>query len=251
MTKIIAIANHKGGQGKTTTAVNLGAALTLQGFNVLLIDLDAQRNMTSSLMEEDSVEASVYDSFVSDAPLPIVRITERLHLSPADIYLAMIEREVSSTIGKEAILRNKLSAVKDRYDYIILDTPPSLGIMTVNAFTACTDIYITMTPEVLPVRGLLMLEEIVHEVKKDLNPSLSISGIILTRYQSRKLNQLVEEGIRSKFGDVLFNTRIRENISLAEAPLKKVDIFCYASRSRGAMDYKALAEEVTNKTQHG
>lgn len=249
MTRIIALANHKGGVGKTTTTASLGAGLARKGKGVLLLDIDAQQNLTSSLMDENEVEVSIYDAMKGDAPLPVIHIGENLDLSPSDISLARAEIDLSTRIARERILRGLLDEVKDNYDYILIDCPPSLGILTMNALATATDLYIVLTPEALPLRGLAMLDDVVGEIIKRVNPDLHLSGVILSRYNNRRLNKVVLDAISSRYGDALFKTRIRENISLAESPLTHTSIFDYAPESNGAQDYLSLAEEVLDR--HG
>lgn len=247
MTKIIAIANHKGGVGKTTTTANLGAALALMGKRVLLVDIDPQQNLTSSLMDESQVEVSVYDAIKGGTPLPIIVVADNLHLVPADITLAGAEIELATRIARERILKTLLDEVSNNYDYILIDCPPSLGILTMNALTASTDLYLPLTGEALPLRGLAMLDDVVAEIKRTINPAIDVSGVILTRYNNRRLNNVVLDAIQERYGGRLFDTRIRENISIAEAPLAHQSIFDYAPDSNGAKDYRALAVEVVNK----
>lgn len=249
MTRIIAIANHKGGVGKTTTTASLGAGIARKGKKVLLLDIDAQQNLTSSLMDENEVEVSIYDAMRGDAPLPIIHIAENLDLSPSDISLARAEIDLSTKIARERILRGLLDEVKDNYDYILIDCPPSLGILTINALATATDLYIVLTPEALPLRGLAMLDDVVGEIIKRVNPDLHLSGVILSRYNNRRLNKVVLDAISSRYGDALFKTRIRENISLAESPLTHTSIFTYAPESNGAKDYLDLTEEVIERTE--
>ena len=247
MAKIIAIANHKGGVGKTTTTTNLGAALARLGKRVLLVDIDSQQNLTSSLMNEANVEVSIYDALQNRASLPIINVGEGLDLVPSDITLARAEMDLTTRIARERILKNLLDKVSDNYDYILIDCPPSLGLLTLNALTAASELYLPLTGEALPLRGLAMLDDVVAEVANTINPDLKLGGVILTRYQSRKLNKVVLENIQQNYGDKLFNTRIRENIALAEAPLTHTSIFDYDPNSNGAKDYLSLASEVVNK----
>lgn len=246
MSRIIAVANHKGGVGKTTSVANLGAALARKGKKVLLIDLDAQQNLTFFFLKEEA-EVSVYDALKGEAALPIVHVKENLDLTPSSIDLARAELDLNARIAREGILKNLLADVAGAYDFVFLDCPPSLGIVTYNALVAATDLFITLTAEALPLKGLTMLEEVVGEIRKSINRSLQISGVFLTRYNNRNLNSIVAEQIAQRYGSVVFSTRIRENIALAEAPLSNSDIFDYAPESNGAKDYEALACEILSR----
>lgn len=245
MAKIIAVANHKGGVGKTTSVANIGAALARKGKRTLLIDLDAQQNLTFFFLK-DEAEVSVYDALTGKAALPILQVRENLYLTPSSIDLARAELDLSARIAREGILKNLLAEVAGDYDFILLDCPPSLGIVTYNALVAATDLFITLTAEALPYKGLTMLEEVVEEIKA-LNRDLSISGVFITRYNNRNLNNIVVEQIRERYGSKVFDTKIRENIALAEAPLEGVDIFEYAPDSNGAKDYESLTDEIISR----
>lgn len=245
--KIIAIANHKGGVAKTTTTANLGAALNLAGFRVLVVDLDAQCNLTASLCNElIDDEATIYGALKSVSALPVRQIKEGFDLCPASLNLSGIDQELADDLERNFRLTDCLSKTKE-YDYILLDCPPSLGLLTVNALIAASEVYITLTAEGLPTMGLSKLSDMIKTIQRRLNPSLSLSGIVITRYNGRRLNKTVEESLRAKFGDIVFETKIRENISLAEAPLSVADIFVYAPDSNGAKDYSSLAEEVIKR----
>lgn len=248
MKKIISFCNHKGGVGKTTTTAAVGQALADKGQRVLLLDLDAQANLTSFFFSETEIDSSVYDALRGTLKeLPILKVSDRLSLVPSSLELAMAETELSSRLARERIISNLLQPIADDYDYILIDCPPSLGILTTNALAAATDLYIPLTAEALPLQGLKMLEQIVNEVKRSINGQLSISGIIITRYNNRKLNKAVLDAIREQFGDKVFNTKIRENIAIAEAPLYGESIFKYAPDSNGAKDYSDLTDEILNR----
>lgn len=246
--RIIAVANHKGGVGKTTTTSSLGSILANKGYQVLLIDLDAQANLTSSLTS--SVEGvTIYEAMTgktdNDNILPIVAINERLHLVPASLTLAMADVELSATIARERILSDLLekSGATTTYDYILFDCPPSLGLMTLNAFTASTDILIPLVAEVLPFKGLTMINDFIQMVHARLNPQAHISGILITRWESSNLSKGIENNLRQALGDTVFRTKIRKNVRLAEAPLENANIVDYDPRSNGARDYIAFADE--------
>ena len=248
MGKIIAIANHKGGVGKTTTAAAIGQAIVRNKRSVLLVDLDAQANLTSFFVDEETVEQSIYDAMTGRIDhLPTINAGPGLKIVPSSLDLAAAETDLASRLAREKILSRLLEPVKDQYDYIILDCPPSLGIVTTNALAAATDLYIPLTAEALPLKGLKMLEEIVEAIRTSINGQLSITGVIITRYNNRKLNKAVLDAIKARYGDRVFNTKIRENIAVAEAPLYGESIFDYAPDSNGAKDYDALSKEIINR----
>lgn len=243
-TRTITVANHKGGVGKTTSTASLGMALALKGKRVLLVDLDAQQNLTYTLTHIDEPERSIYDSLVKDEPLPVVNVTENVDLVPASLELARAEIDLSTKIAREAILKSLLEEIKILYDFILIDCPPSLGIITTNALVASDEIFIPLTAEALPLKGLTMLDDVVREVRKRVNPNLQLGGVFFTRFNNRKLNKEVVSTIEARYGDKVFKTKIRENIALAEMPLSGKSIFDYDSKSNGAKDYMALAEEI-------
>lgn len=246
MSRIIAIANHKGGVGKTTTTANVGACLSLQGYKVLLIDLDAQANLTEYYLSQRP-ERTVYNAFIEESPLPITEIRENLSIVPSSLEMLDIESKTADNLERAELLDILIEPVKDKYDFILIDCPPSLGIVTINALIAATDLYITLTAETMPVKGLKTISDIISRVQRRKNPSLKLSGIIICRWGGRSLNKQVEESLRAKFGEVVFNTKIRENISLAEAPAFLEDIVTYAPTSHGAEDYKALTKEILER----
>lgn len=247
MVKIIAVVNHKGGVGKTTTAVNLGAALARLGKRILLVDMDSQQNLTTSLMKEEDVTTSIFDSLMQNEPLPIVCVSEGLDLCPSELALAAAELHLQARIGRESLLKKLLNKVRDNYDFIFIDCPPSLGLFTINALVAATDVFLPLTGETLPLRGIIMLDETLNDVIQNANSDLKITGVVIQRYNNRKLNKEVIEAITSKFGAKVFDTKIRECIALAEAPAAHCSIFDYDAKSNGASDYMTLAEEVIKR----
>lgn len=250
MTKIIAISNHKGGVGKTTSTVNLGAALELKGYKVCLVDLDPQANLTQSLIHPHRIIETIYDNLKNETvPYPIV-VNEKLCVIPSCLDLAAAESELISKLGREQLLKNRLLETMKflDFDYILIDCPPSLGLLTINALTAADDVLIPLHAEYLPFNGLRTLVEIINKIKIRLNPQLKISGVFLTKYDSRKvLNRDVAENVKELFGDKLLNATISTNIALAEAPSQHQDIFSYDSKCKGALDYMALCEEILEK----
>ena len=245
-TKIISFLNHKGGVGKTTTVASLGAALAGKGYRILLVDLDAQTNLTSSLLQEEP-ELSVYDSLIRDKKLPIYPVKERLDLVPASSEMISIELELAKKIGTEGRLRRALEKVAKDYEYILLDCPPSLGLVSINALAASTDVIVPLTAEALPTKGLTKIAETIELVQSSVNEQLSLSGILITRYEKGKLSATVEDYLRETYGEKVLETKIRKNVAIAEAPLSFVDILEYSPDSNGAKDYRALADEVVSK----
>jgi len=248
MGKVIAIANHKGGVGKTTSVASIGAVLSRKGYRTLLVDLDAQANLTGSLSDTTEQQRTIYEALREREQLPVVEVSEGLSIVPSSLDLAGIELELSSSMSREFALKDVLEPVAGDYDYILLDCPPSLGLLTVNAFVASDEIIIPLTAEALPFQGLTMIGKIIGMVQKRLNTSLRLSGILFTRWEGRKLNKLVEEAVRGKYGDIVYNSRVRTNIALAEAPLSKLDILSYNDKSNGAQDYIEVADELLRRT---
>lgn len=245
--KIFSFSQHKGGVGKTTTTATLGAALAIKGNKVLVIDLDAQQNLTYSLTGKEP-ELSIYDSLTKGVPLPVVSINENLDIIPASIELARAEIDLSTRMARERILKNLLEPIKNNYDFILIDCPPSLGIVTTNALVAADRLMIPMTAEALPLKGLKMLDDVVREVKKFVNPDLEIGGVVLTRFDKRKtLNMEILNSLYNAYNEKVFETKIRENIALAETAMTGKSIFEYSPKSNGAKDYMALADEFIEK----
>ncbi len=249
-TRIISFSNHKGGVGKTTTTASVGTILASKKHNVLLIDLDAQANLTASLYDGE-VENSIYTALIGKSELPIIKLNKYLDLVPASLQLAMADLELASVMAREKILSELLEKVADKYEYILIDCPPSLGLLTLNALTASTDIIIPMVAEILPFKGLTMINDFVSMVQQRLNPNAHVSGIIITRWETTNLSKTIEEKLRENLGDIVFKTKIRKNVSLAEAPLENKNIAEYAPKSSGAEDYRALVDELIKKLKKG
>ena len=246
MRQIISIVNHKGGVGKTTSVSSLGVALARMGKRVLLVDLDAQGNLTDTLTKTPG-DRSIYDSLRTLETLPVVNIREGLDLCPSSIDLVSMDLELADKREREFRLSQLLQGLD--YEYILLDCPPSLGLLTINALTASSKVIIPLTPEALPAKGLGTLLNIIERTKETLNPELSLGGILITRYNRRKINRLVEETLRETFGDSVFKTKIRENVDISESPLQGMDIYSYSPNSIGAKDYESLALEVVSKLE--
>lgn len=244
MSKVIAVSNHKGGVGKTTSVINIGAGLSQLGKKVLLIDLDAQANLTHSLGVDTASEDNIYKALTGGAIKPTA-IKKGLDLIPSTLDLSGAEVELVGEAGGEFILSEVLQPFRKKYDYILIDCPPSLGLLTVNALTVADEVLIPLQAEYLATQGLTKLREVIDKIKKRLNKKLKVGGVVLTRYDQRKvLNREVGEAIREGIEDRVYKTPIRDNIALAEAPAKGLDIFRYQPTSYGAEDYLSLCKEI-------
>lgn len=242
--EIITIANHKGGVGKTATAQNVGAGFSQKGFKVLLIDLDAQANLSVSFGIQAS-EKSIYEALRGEIELPVYRVKENLDIVPSNLNLSAIEIELQSQAGRDFFLKSLITKVKNKYDYILIDCPPSIGVLTINALTASDKVIIPMEAHFLAVQGIQKIYEIIDIVKERLNPTLSILGILITKYDKRRiLEREIRESIKNAPENILFDTQIRNNVSIAEATYNGQDIFDYAPESNGAEDYKKLVSEI-------
>ncbi|SPP29780.1 ParA family protein [Brochothrix thermosphacta] len=249
MVRILAIANQKGGVGKTTTAINLGASLAIIGHRVLLVDTDPQGNTSSGVgIKKAEVKQCIYDVLVGDVPLEDVIITsdvKNLDVVPATIQLAGAEIELVSTISRERRLENALETISERYDFIIIDCPPSLGIITLNALTAANGLLIPVQCEFYALEGLTQLLNTVKLVQRHLNKNLEIEGVLLTMYDARtNLGQQVIAEVKKHFGPQVYQTVIPRNVRLSEAPSYGQPAVIYDVKSKGAEAYIELAKEV-------
>lgn len=251
MGKIIAITNQKGGVGKTTTTINLGAYLALLNKKVLIIDTDPQGNATSGLgLDKNALDLSVYDLLINNVPIQDVVIKTKvtnLLLIPANINLAGAEVELVSALSRETKLKEPLNDIKDQFDYILIDCPPSLGLLTLNALTAANEVLIPVQCEFFALEGLTQLTQTIQLVQRHLNPSLNILGFVLTMYDTRtKLSAQVVSELKSYGKEKVFKTLISRNVRLSEAPSYGEPISLYSPKSRGAEVYLKLAKEVIN-----
>ena len=247
MIRIIAMVNQKGGVGKTTCTINLGAGLAAAGRRVLLVDLDPQANLSTSLgIDAYGSGSTIYEVLRGELPAAqAIRPKQNYSVIPASIDLSGAEIELSTAAGREFLLKEALAPLLPDYDYVLLDCAPSLGLLTLGALTLAGEVFIPLQSEFLALQGMSKLLTTVDVVQRRLNPALRISGIIGTLYDGRKkLNREVIQKITEYFDDRLFDTLIRDNVSLAEAPSYGLDIFAYKPDSFGAKDYTALTQEV-------
>ncbi|MBR7163927.1 MAG: AAA family ATPase [Clostridia bacterium] len=255
MAKIIAVANQKGGVGKTTTAVNLAACIGTLKKKVLLIDFDPQGNASSGAgVDKDSISASVYDVLINQTPVTEVMVetkSKNLWVCPANIDLAGAEVELVSMENRNELLKRGLSTVLDDFDYIIIDCPPSLGLLTLNAFAAADSLLIPIQCEYYALEGLSMMVQTVKSLKKSVNPNLCFEGVLLTMYDSRtNLSNQVMEEVKKFFPDSVCKTVIPRNVRLSEAPGYGEPIITYDKFSKGARSYLKLAKEIVKNNEN-
>lgn len=248
-TRTIAITNQKGGVAKTTTSVNLGACLAKLGKKVLLLDLDPQGNLSSWLgININELKVSFYDVFTGNVEITNIitgSSVEGLYVSPANISLANVERVYANDLEREKILQKRLAPIIDQYDYILMDCPPSLGLVTLNALATVKEVVIPLETKVLSLNGLITLINTVQLIKKSINPTLEITGILACKFDKRtNLSRMVVEKIKSGFNSKVFNTIIRESTKLAECPISNKPITQYAPNCNGTSDYLNLAKEL-------
>jgi len=246
--RVIAFANQKGGVAKTTSTLNLAAALSEEGHRVLCVDMDPQGNLTMSQgMNPDSIERSMFDVLVHRLPIQNVIQNTEVDLAVSSIDLAGAELALSSMIGRERALEKALMPVKGDYDYVLIDTPPSLGLLTINAFVAATGVIVPVQCEYLSLRGLVQLENTLAMIRENLNPNVEIMGILPTMFDRRTLHaREAVEILEENFGDLVFKTRIKKTIRYAEAPVKGTSVLKYDPSGNAANAYRDLAKEVLN-----
>lgn len=251
MAKIISFLNHKGGVGKTTSAINMGAVLAEMGKRVLLIDLDPQASLTLSLGVDNtrSIYSALKDAVKSDkGSLPIVACKTNLDIVPSERKMADAEYLLLNELGRESFLKDLIDPVKDSYDYIILDCPPSLGLISINALAAADSIVVPVQAEVLSLHGLVSVLDVVGAIQKKLNKKLAVAGFLMTQYDNRTgLHRHIVENMRDQYGEKVFKGMIRRNIRVSEAPLEKMDIVAYDANSSGAIDYIAATKELIQR----
>ena len=246
MGQVIALANQKGGVAKTTTTLNLGVALAERGKRVLAVDLDPQSNLTMSQgIDPDDLERSMFDVLVHKTPIEDIIVQREVDLAVASIDLAGAELAMSSMIGRERALQKALLPLRSTYEYVLVDTPPSLGLLTINALTAADSVIVPVQCEYLSLRGLIQLENTLSMIRENLNPDVRIRGILPTMFDGRTLHaKEAVEILQENFGDLVFDTRIRKTVRYAEAPVKGTSVLKYDSKGPAARAYRDLAGEV-------
>jgi chromosome partitioning protein len=251
MGRVISFANQKGGVAKTTTTLNLGVAFAEQGLKVLLVDLDPQGNLTMSQgMNPDSIDRSMFDVLVHRLPIQEVIKHAEVDLAVSSIDLAGAELALSSMIGRERALEKALVEVRGNYDYVLIDTPPSLGLLTINALVASNGVIVPVQCEYLSLRGLVQLENTLSMIRENLNPRVEIDGILPTMYDKRTLHSReAVEILQENFGELVFHTKIRKTVRYAEAPVKGTSVLKYDPSGSAAAAYRDLAKEVLNGAQ--
>ena len=252
MGRIIAIANQKGGVGKTTTAINLSASLAEKGRKVLAIDMDPQGNMSSGLgLDKNSIDGTIYDMIIGEADVEEVihkNTIENLDILPSNVDLSAVEIEMIDVENKEFVVKNSIQKIRDNYDYVIIDCPPSLSLLTVNAMTTADSVLVPIQCEYYALEGLSQLIHTVELVKDRLNPILEIEGVVFTMYDARtNLSLQVVENVKDNLEQNIYKTIIPRNIRLAEAPSHGLPINIYDGKSSGADSYRQLAQEVINR----
>lgn len=251
-TRIISLCNHKGGVGKSTTTATLGAILARKGKRVLLVDLDAQSNLTRYFLtdaEFNSLGISIYDSFMNGKELPVRNLRGGLDLVPSSLELAALERQLTTRLSCETILKKLLRSLVQSYDYILLDCPPSLGTIVINALVASTDLYIVTTAETMAFKGLYIIEDLADSIREELNPGLKVSGLVLTMWSNSNLYRKVASTLEEDYKGIIFSTKIRKTVAVPESQATNLGLLEYAPGATATRDYISLAEEILERNK--
>ncbi len=243
---IISLINHKGGVGKTTSTLNLGKALSLEGQRVLVVDIDPQANLSQATGIEEP-EVNVYQAICGEAELPIINLGENFDIVPADLDLSEAELRLQSDVNGYFILRKILDKISDKYDFILIDCPPSLGVLTLNALIASSYVIVIVQSEYLAVKGLQTIFNLIEKLKENLNTELAILGMLITQTNHTVFRKSITETVRGLYEGRVFETTIRQNITLAEASAAGKDVFEFDSKCNGAEDYSKLAREILSE----
>jgi chromosome partitioning protein len=247
MATIISILNQKGGVGKTTSSMNVGSWMSILGYKVLIVDLDPQANLTAAFGIKDP-EFTIYGTLLNEYPFKAFEVEKNISIVASTPALSGLERSLANEIDKEFILQERLKSISNNFDVIILDCPPSLGLITINALVASNSVYTPLEAQLFSTDGLNKVFEMIHKIKNRLNPSLQLKGIFFTRYDKRKiLKRDIMESISEEYPDLILHSNIRENISLSEAPHVGKDIFRYDHDAIGCVDYSKLTEEILRR----
>jgi chromosome partitioning protein len=247
MAKIISILNQKGGVGKTTSSMNIGSWMSILGYKVLIIDLDPQANLTAGFGITNP-EYTIYGTLLNEYPIKAYEVEKNISIVASTPALSGLERSLANDIDKEFSLHEKLKTVSGNFDVIILDCPPSLGLITINALVASNSVYTPLEAQLFSTDGLTKVFEMIDKIQKRLNPTLNLSGIFFTRYDKRKiLKRDILESITEQYPELILHANIRENISLSEAPHVGKDIFRYDHDAIGCVDYSKLAEVILKR----
>lgn len=242
--KVISMINHKGGVGKTTSTLNLGKALSLEKKKVLIIDLDPQANLSQAAGIEEPEKNIFHIMCEGEEEFPIIKLGKKFHILPADLDLSEAELRLQSDVNGYFVLRKALETIQDDYDYILIDCPPSLGILTLNALISSTAVIVVVQSEYLAVKGLQTIMDLIDKLKENLNENLEVMGMLLTQLNRTVFRKSIAETVTNMYEDKVFKTKIRQNITLAEASSAGQDVFTFDKECAGAEDYTNLAKEV-------